>query len=236
MNELGNEPVKLGAENYSSIRVTVNSETREKKGGMAIAVSEEKQNKIVEFLEKLEPIVESDAKETLKSYVGGRYVIYVFKDERIVERYVLHTENIIEYRGEFYKDSSGVFEKLEKAVIEALPANSESADMKAYDTETVFVIASIRESMGEEATKLNDKEKNEVLSLLGELELCEIEKPEAKDIPIGGSSNIYCYKDDTLVEKYEILSKELIIYNGGYYKDISTTDSFENLETMLIEL
>lgn len=100
--------------------------------------------------------------------------------------------------------------------------------------EKISVNTQLNEQMGIGAKQVNEDEKNDILSLLNELQLCSGEKPSNGDFPCGGGIVLYCRNDGSFEEKYIFYSKDIIEYGGKYYKDLS--DSYDKLISLLCDI
>lgn len=102
-----------------------------------------------------------------------------------------------------------------------------------YDCEKIMINTQFNEQKGFVAKEISSDERNEIILLLNRLKLSLIDKPQSNQFPIGGGITMYCYNNNS-VEKYIFYTKDIIEYNGNYYKGDST--SYNNLISLCSEI
>lgn len=116
--------------------------------------------------------------------------------------------------------------------------STEEAEDTTIDTSKTFTTVKIntafREQMGKSSYNPTENESKEILSLLESLELYPIEKPDIRDFPTGGSITVYRYTDNGSYDTFDLYSKDIIEYNGEYYRSMS--NSYDNLISLLSDI
>lgn len=104
-----------------------------------------------------------------------------------------------------------------------------SAD-NVHNQNKILLNTQLNEQKGTQPISVSAKAGDKIVSLLSQLQLSYVEKPQSKQFPIGGGIILYCYNNDSLEDKFILYAKDIIELNGNYYKDNS------NIYDDLIEL
>ncbi len=116
-----------------------------------------------------------------------------------------------------------------------LTENSEDTIIDTSEiSATIQINTAFREQMGKSSYNPAENENKEILLLLESLELYLIEKPDIRDFPTGGSVIVYRYTNNGSYDTFDLYSKDIIEYNGKYYK--SNSDSYDKLISLLTDI